>query len=214
MRKWIFGLVVLAFFVGVPLMFSGLVRYAIDRTKYTVVSDHDDPAVAVALNGKLYQVEFGSLKVAVDRSGNQPHFYVYTNEIEEQVGQYAAIANGDFHVGGRQDNPYYDGLIAADHAERYLSEEKHYLNASAYQARYHLHKPDGSDLSVFRGGFEGEYTQPIRRWECETYGARTSCGTTKYAFIDISKIVALYGRTLTGRYDEKKNMVILSVDPH
>ncbi len=96
MRKWIFVALAVLFFVGVPLFLSGLVQYGLDLTRYAVASDKQAPAVAVDLNGKLYQVEFGPLEVAVDRAGGQPHFYVYTREEERQVGQYVAIANGDF----------------------------------------------------------------------------------------------------------------------
>ncbi len=102
-------------------------------------------------------------------------------------------------------------MIGAGNAARYVSDEKHFINASEYSVHYHLLKPGGSEISEFKDGFDGKYTQAIHRWKCQNFGARTSCGTVKYAFTDISKIVSLYGKTLVGRYDEKKKMVILSI---
>jgi hypothetical protein len=200
-------------FGGVPLLLSGIVPYGLDLTRYIVTSDNDAPAVAVDLDGKLYEVEFGPLNVAVDRSGSQPHFYVFTHEEDRQVGQYVAIASGDFRINDKQDNPFYDGVIGAENPAQYISTEKHFVNASEYKVRYRLLKPGSGEVSEFMDGFGGTYTQAIHRWKCQNFGSRTSCGTVNYAFTDISKIVSLYGKTLIGRYDEKKKMVILSISP-
>jgi len=218
MRKAVSAAVFVVFLAMFVALFAVLassgwepVQYFHDRAKYTVLSDNDDPAVAVDWKGQLEQVQFGALKVVVDRFGNQPHFYVFTGSPYTQVGQYAAIANGDILLNTKPDNPYYAGVIGPEAPEKYLSEENHFINAATYTAHYHLLKPGTGEISEFTSGFGGKYTQPIHQWICQHFGGRTACGTRTYAFTDISKIISLYGKTLTGRYDKKTNMVILSI---